>query len=167
MFVAAEVCVPVNFGTARNRLARLIREDALLAASREAYENHGKQLVRVGPFGGAPGLSRLVEVQLGDLVTSDTMVKLPLRWKATGRGGGLFPTLDADLTLAPKGGPASLLGLAGVYRPPLGPVGAGLDEVLLNRVATATIRAFLAGLTDTIACAAPLRHEGRNGRRKA
>lgn len=151
MFVAEEASVPVSFGVARNRLARLIREGTLLAASRDAYEQQGAQLTRVGPFGSAPGLSHLVEVQFGDLVPHDTSAVLALRWRATGRGGGLFPPLDADLTLAPKGEQASLLRLAGVYRPPLGPVGAGLDQVLLNRVATATVQAFLRGLACTIA----------------
>jgi hypothetical protein len=151
MFVAEEATLPVSFGTARNRLARFIRQGTLLAASREAYEKQGGQLARVGPFDGTPGLSRLVEVQLGDLVTRDASAVLPLRWRATGRSGGLFPTLDGDLTLAPAGGQASLLGLTGVYRPPFGPVGAALDDVLLNRVAAATVQAFLRELADTIA----------------
>jgi hypothetical protein len=150
MFVAEETSLPVSFGTARNRLARLVREGTLLAASREAYEKQGAQLTRVGPFGGTPGLSRLVEVQLSDLVTRGTSALLPLRWRAAGRSGALFPTLDADLMLSPKGEEASLLGLTGVYRPPLGPVGAALDEMLLNQVATATVQAFLHGLADTI-----------------
>lgn len=151
MFVAEEASLPVSFGTARNRLARLIREGTLLTASRAAYEKHGGQLARVGPLGGAPGLSRLVEVQFGDLTSHDTRAVLAMRWRATGHGGGLFPTLDADLTLAPKSEQASLLRLAGVYRPPLGPVGAGLDQVLLNRVAAATVQAFLHQLAGTIA----------------
>lgn len=158
MFVAEEASLPVSFGTARNRLARLIREGTLLAASRDAYEKEGGQRARVGPFGGTPGLSRLVEVQIGDLVTSGSSMVLPLRWRATGRSGGLFPTLDADLILAPDGDQASLLGLAGVYRPPLGPVGAAMDEVMLNRVAAATIQAFLRDLAGTITgerCTAP------------
>jgi hypothetical protein len=151
MFVAEETSLPVSFGTARNRLARSIREGTLLATSREAYEKQGGQLTRVGPFGSTSGLSRLVEVQLGDLVTHDTSVVVAVRWRATGRGRGLFPTLDADLGLAPEDESASVLKLAGVYRPPLGPVGAGMDQVLLNRVATATVQAFLRGLAGTIA----------------
>jgi hypothetical protein len=151
VFVAEETPLAVSFGTARNRLARLVRTGTLLAASRDAYDRQTRQLTRVGPFGGAPGLSRLVEVELGDLVTRSASEVLPLRWRATGRSGGLFPTLDADLLLSPKGEEASLLGLNGVYRPPLGPVGAALDEVLLTQVAVATIQAFLHGLADTIA----------------
>lgn len=151
MFIAEEASLPVSFGTARNRLARLIREGTLLATSREAYEEHAGQLARIDPFGATCRLSRLVEVQLGDLVPRGTSVVLPLRWRATGRGGGLFPSLDADLMLAPEGEQASLLNLAGVYRPPLGLVGRGVDEILLNRVAAATAQAFLRGLADTIA----------------
>lgn len=150
MFVAEEVSLPVGFGTARNRLNRLIREGTLLTASREAYEQQGGHLARVGPFGGVPGLSRLVEVQLGDFVTRDGSVFLPLRWRAAGRAGGLFPSLDADLMLAREGEQACLLKLDGVYRPPLGPLGASLDEILLNRVAAATVQAFLHRLADTI-----------------
>lgn len=151
MFVAEEAWLPVSFGTARNRLARLVRQGTLLTASRDAYEKERGQLTRVGPFGGTPGLSRLVEVQIGDLVTHDGSAALPLRWRATGRGSGLFPTLDADLMLISAGEQASLLKLEGVYRPPLGPVGAAVDDVLLNRVAAATIQAFLGRLADTIA----------------
>jgi hypothetical protein len=36
-----------------------------------------------------------------------------------------------------------MLTLTGVYRPPLGTVGAGLDQAILHRVAVATIRDFL------------------------
>lgn len=151
MFVAEEASLPVGFGTARNRLARLVRDGTLLAASRDAYEKERGQLTRVGPFGSTPGLSRLVEVQIGDLVTHDASAILPLRWRASGRSGGLFPTLDADLMLAGEGEQTCLLKLSGVYRPPLGPVGASLDEVLLNRVAAATVQAFLRGLAVTIA----------------
>jgi hypothetical protein len=49
-----------------------------------------------------------------------------LRWEATGPGGRLFPALDADITLTPAGEHATLLGLAGCYRPPLGSWGRGL-----------------------------------------
>ena len=35
-----------------------------------------------------------------------------------------------------------MLAVSGAYRPPLGGLGAGLDRVLLHRVAQASIRAF-------------------------
>jgi hypothetical protein len=56
---------------------------------------------------------------------------------------GLFPARDADITLTPAGEQATLLELAGTYRPPLGAVGTGLDRTILHRVATATTRTFM------------------------
>jgi len=64
-------------------------------------------------------------------------------WEADGPGGGLFPALDADITLARVDDQATTLTLTGVYRPPLGSVGAGLDQAIMHRVAVATIRDFL------------------------
>jgi hypothetical protein len=71
---------------------------------------------------------------------------MALRWEAAGPGGGLFPVLDANLTLtpAPGSGAGSVLELAGVYRPPLGLVGQALDRAVLHRIAAATVRRFLA-----------------------
>ena len=75
---------------------------------------------------------------------------LPLRWQATGPGVALFPALDADLALTPAGEHASRLSLAGACRPPLGPVGAGLDRAIFHQVAQATIRSLLARVADTL-----------------
>lgn len=80
---------------------------------------------------------------------------LPLRWEATGPGTSLFPALDADITLTAIEEQATTLALAGVYRPPLGAFGAGLDHAVLGRVATATIRTFTASLAKAIAADAP------------
>jgi hypothetical protein len=76
---------------------------------------------------------------------------LPLRWQAAGTGGGLFPALDADITVAPYGESKTLIALAGVYRAPLGPVGAALDRVVLRRVAVATVRRFVRRVDEAIA----------------
>jgi len=51
----------------------------------------------------------------------------------------VFPALDVDLTLTPDGEQA----LAGVYRPPSGNPGSGLDPAIARRVGGATIGAFL------------------------
>jgi hypothetical protein len=61
-----------------------------------------------------------------------------------------LPVLDADITLSPSGKQATLLTLAGVYRPPLGSLGAGLDRAILHRVAAATIRNFIHGVAAGI-----------------
>ena len=65
--------------------------------------------------------------------------------------------LDADLAISPggeDGTPAARrsarLALAGAYRPPLGRLGAGLDQVVLHRAATATMRQLLGSVAETI-----------------
>ena len=42
------------------------------------------------------------------------------------------------------------LALAGAYRPPLGRLGAGLDQMVLHRVATATMRALLRSVAEAV-----------------
>ena len=136
MFVGDEVRLDIGFAVARERLLRLGEGDALLATSADAY---GPGLTRVG----VAGVSKLVRVQARVLSWTDVSAGLALRWEAIGPGGGLFPVLDADLTLAPAGA-GTMLTLAGAYRPPLGPLGQALDRAILHRVAAATIRNFLA-----------------------
>src|SRR6266568_8349609 len=111
MFVGDEVRLDVSFAIARERLAQLSESGALFEPSQDAYTG----LARVG----VAGLSKLVRVQVRELSWTDRSAGLALRWEATGAGGGLFPVLDADLTIAPAGA-GTMLTLAGSYRPPLG-----------------------------------------------
>lgn len=135
MFVGDEVRLDAGFAVARERLLRLGEGGALLATSAGAY---GPGLTRVG----VAGVSKLVRVQARVLSWTNVSAALALRWEAIGPGGGLFPVLDADLTLAPAGA-GTMLTLAGAYRPPLGPLGQAVDRAILHRVAVATIRSFL------------------------
>jgi len=149
MIVSDSVRLDVGFAAAHARLANLAHDSTLLTASRHAY-GEGLAAVRVGPVGGARGLSKLVEVQYRDLVTRDSTAVLTLRWEASGPGGGLFPALDADVTLTPDGEDASLLRLDGAYRPPLGGLGAGLDRAVLHRLAMSTITDFIGRIAEAI-----------------
>jgi hypothetical protein len=154
MIVSDSVRLDVGFDVARVRLANLTRGSTLLAASQQAY-GEGLAVVRVGPVGNAPGLSKLVEVRFRDLVTHGDTVVLTLRWEASGAGGGLFPALDADITLSPADDNACVLRLDAAYRPPLGGLGAGLDRALLHRVAMATIADFIGRIAEAIVHPAP------------
>ncbi|MGO8958430.1 MAG: hypothetical protein ACLQFR_13830 [Streptosporangiaceae bacterium] len=192
MFVREVARLPLGIDAARTRLANLIGGGTLIAAAQQTYTDGITGKLRVGPLGSAPVLSRLVEVSFRDLVSRGDQTVLTLRWKAAGAGGGLFPVLDADITLTPAGagttrseprrseasgsdvnGSEAVLApdavaptvaaptvaapewtelrLDGVYRPPFGAAGAGLDRAILHRVATATIRAFVTQLADAIA----------------
>lgn len=151
VFVGAEVVLDVSFGAACTGLVRVAGGGWLTSASADAYGEWGKDLARVGPQGSGWGVSRLVEVRFRDLVRHGQSALLTLRWEAVGPGGGLFPVLDADITLLRYGDPACMLALSGAYRPPLGALGAALDRVVLRRVAQATIQGFVNQLGDAVA----------------
>jgi len=151
VFLQDEVRLPLGLATAQARLASLAASGLLLNAAQAAAGDGNSVLARVGPLGPVPGLSRVVEVQFQDLIVRGESAQLALRWQAAGGGGGLFPALDADITLTAVDDEATTMTLAGVYRPPLGNLGAGLDQAVLHRVARATIRHFLSRLASAIA----------------
>ena len=93
MFVAAEIGLDLSFPAASARLANLARGGSLTCASEGAYGDGLTGLVRVGPLGAAPGMSKLVEVHVREVVTRGESAVLALRWQATGPGGRLFPAL--------------------------------------------------------------------------
>lgn len=136
----------VSFAVAQNRLRQLAESGILLGSSEDAYGHGTIGFERVG----VNGLSKLVRVQVRELSWTDRSVGLAIRWEATGPGGGLFPVLDADITMVPAGERATILAMAGAYRPPLGAMGAALDRAILHRVASATIRAFLVQVAHRI-----------------
>jgi hypothetical protein len=153
VFVGDEVLLDVSFPAARDRLASLIRGGLLGSASARAYGEGITGLARPGRPGSARGLPRLVQVHAKELTASGDPSRVALRWEAEGPGGRLFPALDADITLAPAGERAATLTLAGVYRPPPGIAGPGLDQAVVFRCATAMIQAFLDHVIKAIAVA--------------
>jgi hypothetical protein len=78
-----------------------------------------------------------------------------MRWEATGVTGGLFPVMDANITLTTEDGEATQMTLTAVYRPPLGALGAGLDRVLLHKVATATVHSLMTNMASALEGIAP------------
>ena len=147
MFVAGEVLLELSFPAAAARLATLARGGSLARASEGAYGDGPTGLVRVGPLGAVPDMSKLVEVHFLEVATRGESAVLALRWEATGPGGRPFPALDADMSLTPAGEHSTRLSLAGVYRPPL----AGLDRAVFHKVADATVQSLLARVADVLA----------------
>ena len=152
MFVAAEMGLDLSFPAAAARLANLARGGPLTRVSEGAYGDGLTGLVWVGPTGAGavPGVSRLVQVHVRDVVTGGEGAVLALRWQATGPGGRLFPALDADMSLTPAGEHSTRLSLAGVYRLPLAALGAGLDRAVFHKVADATVRSLLVRVADVL-----------------
>ena len=143
MFVSDELLLGTGFSATRQGFARLSCEGSLLAASEEAYGQGIRSLAEAGE----PGLFRLAGVRFRDLAAGENSAALALRWEALGPDGGLFPALDANLTLTQSGEQASLLALAGTYRLPAAAPG----TAIVNLAAAATIPAFLTRVATRIA----------------
>lgn len=158
VFITRELTIDAAFGSAQARLMRIMDAGGLTGPSQAAYEGGLTRLIRVGPFGDTPGVSKLVQVRFLSPVRRGPTLTVPLRWVGTGPTGGLFPVLDADLILAADGEDRTRVALTGCYRPPLERLGASLDRVVLRRVATATIRALLRSVADSIASPVIARH---------
>jgi hypothetical protein len=151
MFIGRELMVHAECGAAQARLAQIASATGLISASQAAYQDGLTHLIRVGPLGDTPGVSKLVAVRVLDPVYRDDTMTVALLWEATGAAGGLFPVLDANISLAPAAEHSTRLAVTGSYRPPLGRIGAALDKAILNRVAAATIHALLLSIADALA----------------
>ena len=142
MFVANDVELGVPFVTARPRLMELIAGRALADASRAAFDEGLAELAHQAQPA-QPSPARLMRVRSLRPAHSPDRVTAALRWEAIGAPGGLFPVLDADLTLTPTSPRATRMSLAGVYRPPVGYLNTDLDPAATGRVAGTTVRALL------------------------
>jgi hypothetical protein len=121
MFVAHDVLLDVSFGVARPRLVSLTSGRALADASRAAYaEGLAGQPGAAPNSGASAGLAR---VRFLPPVERQDSITVGLRWETTGEVAGLFPVLDADMTLAAAGEHTATLTLSGVYRSPCGQQG--------------------------------------------
>ncbi len=154
MFIAEDMTIGTRARAAQARFVNLLRGDWLAEVSEAAYDGAFTGLLRVGP--GGPVAAKLVRVSFVDPVYRDEVMTTGLRWEATGATGSLFPVLDANISISPAdestagGKESARLTLAGVYRPPLGRLGAGLDRAILHRVATATMRSLLRSAAEAI-----------------
>ena len=117
MFVAHDVLLDVPFGVARPRLVSLASSRAFVDASRAAYQEGLSSLIRA-EAPGPPGIAaRLARVRFLPPVERADTITVGLRWEASGISAGLFPVLDADITLAAASEQTTALTLSGVYRP--------------------------------------------------
>ena len=122
---------------------------AWLPGLAERANHRGDLLLADVGFGEVVRIERAVVVELGRSVRSGAKTVFPLRWTSSS-GAGLFPTLDADLEVAPLGPVRTQLAMSARYVPPLGPVGRAIDRAVLSRVAEATLKDFLDRVAETI-----------------
>jgi hypothetical protein len=165
MFITHRLIVDAGYAAARARLAQFVDTGGMAIVAQDSYQGVITRVIRVGPAGEVPGASKLVKVRFVGPVERGGATTIWLHWEATGAASGLFPALDADLTLMAKGQEQSQLRLDGYYRPPLGRLGAGLDRAIMHRVASATVRALLHSAADALAepGQGPIRHQEGTG----
>ena len=116
----------------------------------EGAHHRGDRLLAEVGFGEAVRIKRAVDVELGHGVRSGSKTVFPLRWAASGPGGGLFPSLDADLEVAPLRPGRTQLAMSARYVPPVGAVGRVIDRAAFSRVAEATVKDFLDRVGEAI-----------------
>lgn len=151
MFARYFIELPVS----RDEVERILAADPrgwLPGLARDANHRGDTVLAEVG-FGEAVRVKREVTVELGPLMRSSSKTVLPLRWEATSHPH-LFPSLDADLEVAPSGSTRARLAMSARYVPPMGALGRVLDRAVLSRVAEATLKDFLDRVAAAVIAAA-------------
>ncbi len=122
----------------------------------EAEADLDRLRVKVGPRHWPVLVAKTVEVRFGPVRRHGDVTLFAFAWQATG-SGSLFPALDGDLELSPLDEARTELTLRGRYQPPGGVFGRRVDELLLHRLADATVRAFLSKLAAQLAAGPAVR----------
>ncbi len=143
MFVTEETMTGLPFGWAVARLSSTIESGWLGEVSDHAYAAGLAVLARAGPPGELGGLAHTVQVRVSGPGERKTGVAYALRWETTGPAGGLFPVLDANLSLIRVDAGHARLAIIACYRPSPGTRGVQLDRLLLGRMARTTLRSLL------------------------
>jgi len=147
MFARYFVELPISAEEVESALSRDPR--LWLPGLAERANHQGDLLLADVGFGEAVRIKRTVVLELGESVRSGSKTVFPLRWAPSG-AAGLFPSLDADLEVAPLRPGRTQLAMSARYVPPFRAVGRVIDRAVLSRVAEATLKDFLDRVADTI-----------------
>ena len=152
MFLRSYTEMEVPFEVAERVLLRA-PDGWLPEAAGDAERRRERLLADVG-FGRRVRFHRPVEVEVRPALRLSGRTVLPIAWHSADREW-LFPTLEADLELAPLSDRTTQIALTGRYSPPLGSVGRAVDRAVLHRVAEATVRDFVDRVAARIRAGAP------------
>lgn len=123
---------------------------ALLTGGFEAARTEAAHLrAQVGPRGWPAVVSETAAVRPGPLRDRGDSVLMAFGWEVPG-DEGLFLRLDADLEVAPFGADRTWATLRARYNPIGSRVASAADQLILQRMAESTARAFLIGARATI-----------------
>lgn len=152
MFVTEESALGLPIGWAVAQLGSTIASGWFDKISDQAYAAGLAVLARAVPPVDADGLPRSIRVRLSGPRERMTGMAYALRWEARGPAGGLFPALDADLSLIRVDAIRTRLAIVACYR--LQP-GLRLDRLLLSRAAQMTLQSVVDGLVREIMQSVP------------
>jgi hypothetical protein len=147
MFVTEESTLRLPLGWAVAQLGSTIESGRLREVSDHAYGAGLAVLAQAGPPGDVRGLARTMQVRLSGPRERMSGVVYALRWEVSGPAGGLFPALDADLSLVRVDVGRTRLAIVACYRPQ---PGVQLDRLLLSRAAQTTLQSVVDGLARVI-----------------
>jgi hypothetical protein len=80
-----------------------------------------------------------VVIEFGQPARTSTWAVVPVTWRAT-FPGALFPVMTGKVSLSPVGKDETRLTVSGMYEPPFGKVGEGLNDAVMRKVAKATVK---------------------------
>jgi hypothetical protein len=145
--------VPAPYERVRN----LLRSDAagIFTRATATANDRARDLIatlrlNVGPV--EVGVDVLVKViGMTEEITAhgDPRSRLDVTWQAV-KSTGLFPTMEATLSVYPLSAHETQLDLHCRYRPPLGTLGTAIDVAVGHRVAEATLLRLLHDLREAI-----------------
>jgi hypothetical protein len=75
--------------------------------------------------------------------------RIPIHWRAA-KHPGLFPSMNAVLSVYPLTATETQLDFDGEYEPPFGILGGAIDAILLHRVAEASVHRFVSDVAHCI-----------------
>lgn len=145
-FVRCTAPIPLPFAVAKERF---IDGPEAWLGSEVDMALPGQAELDVSLTAGTWPMRKLVRLRMGAVNVSDGASTIPIRLEATGPRG-LFPELDADLTIRPQEPHGTELILQGSYRPPLDGLGQRLDRVALHRVAESSLQGLVERLAATL-----------------
>jgi len=152
MFIRYFLELPIPFAEVESALVAAPQE-WVPGLARDAEDRGERLLAEVGFGPDRVRVGKQIAIDLGEPYRLPSKTLLPMTWEATGPAG-LFPSLAADIEVAPLGPNRTQLSLSARYRPPLGALGRAMDRALLHRVAEATVKDFLDRVGEAVSARA-------------
>lgn len=139
MIIQAQSSAAAPLSEVAGRIVRQLTRRGLDSAATTSIADTQPVLIRAG----VAGVTKQVAVQSLPPAYHEDRVVIPIRWIATGVGGDLFPTLEANLDLRAESAESTAVTLVGSYEPPFGRPGAVLDHFVMHRLAERTLQHFV------------------------